>query len=95
MDKIAVGPEAADAIDIERSPTENVQRIAEAKGVEVGDLTIVVLERDRHDALIAELRESGTRVRLIRDGDVAPSIAAAQDFTRDRRADGGRRYARG
>ena len=81
MDKIAVGPEAADAIDIERSPTENVQRIAEAKGVEVGDLTVVVLERDRHDVLVAELRESGARVRLIRDGDVAPSIAAAQDFT--------------
>ena len=81
MDKIAVGPEAADAIDIERSPTENVQRIAEAKGVDVGDLTIVVLERDRHDALIAELRDTGARVRLIRDGDVAPSIAAAQEFT--------------
>ena len=81
MDKIAVGPEAADAIDIERSPTENVERIAKAKGVATNDLTIVVLERDRHDDLIAELRASGARVRLIRDGDVAPSIAAAQDFT--------------
>jgi fructose-1,6-bisphosphatase II len=82
MDKIAVGPEAADAIDIDRSPTENVERIAEAKGVQTNDLTIVVLERDRHDELIAELRASGARVRLIRDGDVAPAIAAAQDFTR-------------
>ncbi len=81
MDKIAVGPEAADAIDIERTPSENVQRIAHAKGVAASDLTIVVLERDRHAALIAELRETGARVRLIRDGDVAPSIAAAQDFT--------------
>src|SRR5688500_4228697 len=81
MDKIAVGPEAADAIDIERSPTENVERIAKAKGVATNDLTIVVLERDRHDDLIAELRASGARVRLIRDGDVAPSIAAAQEFT--------------
>ena len=81
MDKIAVGPEAADAIDIERSPTENVQRIAKAKDVATNDLTIVVLERDRHDALIAELRDSGARVNLIRDGDVAPSIAAAQAFT--------------
>ena len=81
MDKIAVGPEAADAIDIERSPTENVQRIAKAKGVATNDLTIVVLERDRHDDLVAELRASGARVRLIRDGDVAPSIAAAQEFT--------------
>jgi len=81
MDKIAVGPEAADAIDIERSRAENVQRIAQAKGVAASDLTIVVLERDRHSELIAELRATGARVRLIRDGDVAPSIAAAQDFT--------------
>ncbi len=81
MDKIAVGPEAADAIDIEASPTENVRRVAEAKGMEIGDLTVIVLERDRHDALIAELREAGARVNLIRDGDVAPSIAAAQPFT--------------
>ena len=95
MDKIAVGPEAADAIDIERSPTENVQRIAQAKGVAVNDLTIVVLERDRHDDLIAELRASGARVRLIRDGDVAPSIAAAQAVHGHRRADGRRRDARG
>jgi fructose-1,6-bisphosphatase II len=81
MDKIAVGPEAADAIDIERAPSENVQRIADAKGVAPNDLTIVVLERDRHDALITELRTTGARVRLIRDGDVAPSIAAALPFT--------------
>jgi fructose-1,6-bisphosphatase II len=81
MDKIAVGPEAADAIDITLSPTENVERVAEAKGMDVTDLTVVVLERDRHDGLIAELRESGARVRLIRDGDVSPTIAAAQPFT--------------
>jgi len=81
MDKIAVGPEAADAIDIRESPTENVRRIAEAKGVSPTDLMIVVLERERHDALITELRASGARVRLIRDGDVAPSVAAAQQFT--------------
>jgi fructose-1,6-bisphosphatase II len=81
MDKIAVGPEAADAIDIEASPTENVRRVAEAKGMEVGDLTVIVLERDRHQDLIAEIRAAGARVNLIRDGDVAPSIAAAQPFT--------------
>ena len=81
MDKIAVGPEAAGAIDIEASATENVRRVAEAKGMEVGDVTVVVLERDRHEALIAELREAGARVNLIRDGDVAPAIAAAQPFT--------------
>jgi fructose-1,6-bisphosphatase II len=81
MDKIAAGPEAADAIDIDASPTENVQRVAEAKGMEVNEVTVVVLERDRHDALIAELREAGARVNLIRDGDVAPAIAAARGGT--------------
>jgi fructose-1,6-bisphosphatase II len=81
MDKIAVGPEAADAIDIEASPTENVRRVAEAKGMDVGDVTVVVLERDRHDDLIAELREAGASVNLIRDGDVAPAIAAARPWT--------------
>jgi fructose-1,6-bisphosphatase II len=78
MDKIAVGPEAADAIDIDATPTENLERVAEAKRVDVNDLTVVVLERERHDDLIAELREAGARVNLIRDGDVAPAIAAAQ-----------------
>jgi fructose-1,6-bisphosphatase II len=81
MDKIAVGPEAVDAIDIERTPTENVRAVADAKGMKVSDLTVVVLERERHDDLIGELREAGARVNLIRDGDVAPSIAAAQPFT--------------
>ena len=81
MDKIAVGPEAADAIDIDATPTENLERVAEAKHVDVNDLTVVVLERDRHDDLIAELREAGARVNLIRDGDVAPAIAAAQAGT--------------
>ena len=77
MDKIAVGPEAADAVDIDASPAENVRRIAGAKGSHPGDVRAVVLERDRHERLIAELREAGARVILIRDGDVAPSIAAA------------------
>jgi fructose-1,6-bisphosphatase II len=81
MDKIAVGPEAADAVDIEAPPAENVRRVARAKGCDVNDLTVVVLERDRHESLIAELRDAGARVNLIRDGDVAPSIAAAQAFT--------------
>ena len=81
MDKIAVGPEGADAIDIAATPTENLERVAEAKGVDVNDLTVVVLERERHDELIAELREAGARVNLIRDGDVAPAIAATQEGT--------------
>ena len=81
MEKIAVGPEAAGAIDLRASPTENVQAVAAAKGMRVSDLTVVVLERERHEALIAELRASGARVNLIRDGDVAPSIAACQPST--------------
>src|SRR5918994_5456263 len=81
MDKIAVGAEAADAISIDATPTENVQAVADAKGMDVADVTVVVLERDRHTDLIAELREAGARVNLIRDGDVAPSIAAAQAFS--------------
>ncbi len=81
MEKIAVGREAIGAIDIRKSPTENVARVAKALGKTPRDVDVVVLERDRHDALIAELREAGARVRLIRDGDVAPAIAAAQPNT--------------
>jgi fructose-1,6-bisphosphatase II len=78
MDKIAVGPEAADAIDIEAPPGENVRRVAEAKGVSPGEVSVVVLDRDRHEQLIADLREARAKVLLIPDGDVAPAIAAAR-----------------
>ncbi|MBA3330369.1 MAG: class II fructose-bisphosphatase [Actinobacteria bacterium] len=78
MDKIACGPEAAEAIDITATPSENVRRVAEARGVEPRDVSVVVLERERHETLIGELREAGAKVNLIRDGDVAPAIAAAQ-----------------
>jgi fructose-1,6-bisphosphatase II len=81
MEKIAVGPEAIDAIDIERSPTENVGAVAEALGKTPREVDVVVLERERHEDLIAELRDAGARVRLIRDGDVAAAIAAAQPAT--------------
>src|SRR5438270_11542845 len=81
MEKIAVGPRAIDAIDITQSPTENVQRVAEALGKTPREIDVVVLERDRHDDLIVELRAAGARVHLIRDGDVAPAIAAAQPGT--------------
>ena len=81
MEKIAVGPEAIDAIDIERSPGENVRAVAEALGKTAREVDVVVLERDRHEELIAELRGAGARVRLVRDGDVAPAIAAAQPGT--------------
>jgi fructose-1,6-bisphosphatase II len=81
MEKIAVGPDAIDAIDIERSPTENVVAVADALGKTPREVDVVVLERERHEALISELREAGARVRLVRDGDVAPAIAAAQPGT--------------
>ncbi len=81
MDKIAVGAVGADAIDIEASPAENVRRVAEAKGIQPRDIAVVVLDRDRHESLIAELREVGAKVRLITDGDVAPAIAAARSGT--------------
>jgi fructose-1,6-bisphosphatase II len=81
MDKIACGPEAADAIDIEAPPGENVERVANAKGVKPSDVTVVVLDRDRHADLIAALRQVEAKVMLIRDGDVAPAIAAAQPGT--------------
>jgi fructose-1,6-bisphosphatase II len=81
MEKIAVGPRSIDAIDITRTPTENVRAVAEALGRSTSDVDVVVLERDRHAALIEELREAGARVRLIRDGDVAPAIAAGRPGT--------------
>jgi fructose-1,6-bisphosphatase II len=68
MDKIAVGPEAAGAIDIDAPPAENVRRVAEAKGMHTEDVSVVVLDRDRHERLVAELREAGAKVRLITDG---------------------------
>jgi fructose-1,6-bisphosphatase II len=77
MEKIAVGPGCADVIDIAQSPTENLRRVAEAKGEEVRDLTAVILDRDRHSDLIAEVRASGARIRLIPDGDVAGAISTA------------------
>jgi fructose-1,6-bisphosphatase II len=81
MQKIAVGPEGIDVVDINASPTENVNAVAKAKNVTPRELSVVVLERDRHNELIAELREAGAKVHLIRDGDVAPAIAAAQGGT--------------
>jgi fructose-1,6-bisphosphatase II len=81
MEKIAVGPAAIDAIDITRSPGDNVRAVADALRKSPRAVDVVVLERDRHDELVDALREAGARVRLIRDGDVAPSIAAAQPGT--------------
>src|SRR5438876_11188737 len=81
MEKIAVGSQGIDVVDINASPTENVNAVAKAKAVSTREISVVVLERDRHEALIAELREAGAKVLLIRDGDVAPAIAAARPGT--------------
>lgn len=77
MEKIAVGPSAKGVIDINASPAENLKRIAEVKGCYVEDLTVVVLDRPRHEKMVNEIRRAGARIHLIPDGDVAPAIAAA------------------
>ena len=81
MEKIAVGADAIGAVDIAATPTENVNAVAKAKGRRPTDIRVVVLERERHEQLIGELRQAGARVTLIRDGDVAPAIAAARPET--------------
>lgn len=77
MEKIVVGPDACGVIDLDASPTENLQRVADAKKCYVEDLTIVIIDRPRHDKMVAEIRKAGARIHLIPDGDVAPAIAAA------------------
>lgn len=77
MEKIAVGPDCRGVIDIDKTPTENLAAVAEAKHESVRDLTAVILDRDRHKDLIAEVREAGARIRLIADGDVAGAISTA------------------
>jgi fructose-1,6-bisphosphatase II len=79
MEKIAGGPEVEGAIDIDAPPEENVRAVAKAKGKRPEDVSVVVLDRDRHQDLIAGLRRSGAKVMLITDGDVAPAIAAARE----------------
>jgi fructose-1,6-bisphosphatase II len=78
MDKIAVGPEAVDAIDITAPIGENVRSVAKAKHSSVSDLTVCILDRPRHEQLITEVREAGARIRLITDGDVAGAISACR-----------------
>ncbi|MCB9507119.1 MAG: class II fructose-bisphosphatase [Myxococcales bacterium] len=81
MDKIAVGPSGRGVIDIRRTPTENLRALADAKGVEIPDLTVIVLDRSRHEDLIKEVREAGARIKLIQDGDVHAAIATCKDET--------------
>jgi fructose-1,6-bisphosphatase II len=81
MDKIAVGPEAADVIDITAPIGENIRKVAKAKNVSVSDLTVCILDRPRHEQLIADVRTAGARCRLISDGDVAGAISACRPNT--------------
>lgn len=77
MDKIAVGPEARDVIDLNAPVRDNLEKIAKAKGLPVNDLTVVILDRPRHEDLIREVRACGARIRLIPAGDVAGALMAA------------------
>jgi len=75
MEKLAVGPQARGAIDMRKTPTENLRSIARALERDPGDLTVVILDRPRHEELIREVRSAGARIRLIEDGDVAGGVA--------------------
>ncbi|HEX6968155.1 MAG TPA: class II fructose-bisphosphatase [Micromonosporaceae bacterium] len=79
MDKIAVGPAYADIIDIEAGVTENLRRIAKAKGTSTGNVRVCVLDRPRHEDLVREIRQAGAGIRFITDGDIAGAIAAARE----------------
>jgi len=77
MEKLAVGPKAVGSVDVRRSPTENIEAVAKALGKSARDVTVVILDRPRHQQLIEEVRSSGARIMLISDGDVAGAISAA------------------
>lgn len=74
MNKIAVGPKGKGVIDIQAPPADNLKAVARAKGCDVNDLTVVILDRDRHTQLMADVRAAGARLRLITDGDVAGAL---------------------
>ena len=77
MEKVAVGPESADAIDLDAPVKANLEAVAKAKGEQVKDVTAAILDRDRHAEIIRECREAGARIKLIPDGDVAGALATA------------------
>ncbi len=81
MEKLAVGPEAAEVIDITAPVAENIRRIAAAKHIDITDVTVCVLDRPRHDSMVTEIRRTGARIRFITDGDVAGAISAARPDT--------------
>ncbi len=79
MDKLVVGPEAADVVDLSAPVAENIARVAKAKSIRQQDVTVMVLDRPRHAGLIEEVRAAGARIRLITDGDVAGSVLAVRE----------------
>ncbi|GAA3094997.1 fructose-1,6-bisphosphatase [Streptosporangium carneum] len=81
MDKLVTGPEAAGTVDINAPVADNIAAVARAKGCEASDVTVVILDRPRHDKIIREIREAGARIKLITDGDVAGAIMAARAGT--------------
>ncbi|MEV7012483.1 class II fructose-bisphosphatase [Streptosporangium sp. NPDC051022] len=81
MDKLVTGPEAAGSVDINAPVADNIAAVARAKGGEPSDVTVVILDRPRHDKIIREIREAGARIKLITDGDVAGAIMAARAGT--------------
>jgi fructose-1,6-bisphosphatase II len=81
MEKLVVGPEAADVVDIRLPVAENIRRVAKAKGSSVDDVTVVLLDRPRHDELAAQIRATGARIKFISDGDVAGAVEAARPDT--------------
>ncbi|MEU9835992.1 class II fructose-bisphosphatase [Streptosporangium sp. NPDC048047] len=81
MDKLVTGPDAADAVDIDAPVADNIAAVARAKGGEPSDVTVVILDRPRHEKIISEVREAGARIKLITDGDVAGAIMAVRRGT--------------
>ncbi|GAA3872425.1 class II fructose-bisphosphatase [Saccharothrix violaceirubra] len=81
MEKLAVGPEAADVVDITAPVAENIRRVAKAKHSDVSDVTVCILDRPRHESIVREVRAAGARIRFISDGDVAGAISAARPGT--------------
>ncbi|CAB4587086.1 unannotated protein [freshwater metagenome] len=81
MEKLVTGPEAADVIDITAPVKVNLQKVAKAKHVDISSLTVVVLDRPRHDQLVKDIREAGARIKFITDGDVAGAVEAARSNT--------------
>ncbi len=81
MEKLVTGPEAADVVDIRYPVAENIHQVAKAKGSAAEDVTVVLLDRPRHDKLVREIRATGARIKFITDGDVAGAIMAAREDT--------------